>query len=55
MFGQHKLVRKQLYKVIAKVAQLVKEEKDPKKKKAYQDALDNLTKQQKKFNNRDAF
>lgn len=36
-------------------AQTGEEEKDPKKKKAYQDALDNLTKQQNKFNNRDAF
>lgn len=53
--GEEAAVQSQADKVIAKVAQLVKEEKDPKKKKAYQNALDNLTNQQKKFNNRDMF
>ena len=53
--GEEAAMQSQADKVIAKVAQLVKEEKDPKKKKAYQDALENLQKQQKKFNNRDAF
>lgn len=53
--GEEAAVQIQADKVIDKVAQLVKEEKDPKKKKAYQNALDNLTNQQKKFNNRDMF